>query len=49
MNLPEAGCVNPAKAREASRSLPIRFWMETTDLVAILEANIDVIKLNQAP
>lgn len=48
MNLPEAGAVNPDKAREVSRNLPIRFWMETADLVAILEANIDLIKLNQA-
>ncbi len=47
MNLPPAGCVNPAKSREVSRNLPVRFWMETAELVAILEANIELIRLNQ--
>jgi len=47
MNLPSAGAVNPAKAREVSRNLPVRFWMETTDLVATLKANIELIRFNQ--
>jgi hypothetical protein len=48
MNLPEAECVDPAKAREVSRNRPVRFWMETSKLVAILEANIDLIEQHQA-
>lgn len=47
MHLPEPEPVNPRKAREVSRTLPVRFWVETTDLIAILEANIELIRLNQ--
>lgn len=47
MNLPEAGAVNPNKAREVSKRYPIRFWLPKDALIAILEANIAIIEFNQ--
>ena len=47
MNLPEPDAVNPQKAREVSRDLPLRFWIETSALVAMLEENISTIEANQ--
>jgi len=47
MNLPEAGCVDPAKQWEVSRNLPIRFWIETSVLIDLLETNIGVLMQNQ--
>ncbi len=47
MNLPEPDAVNPRKAREVSRDLPLRFWIETSTLVAMLEENISTIEANQ--
>lgn len=47
MNLPEPEPVNPRKAREVSRDLPLRFWVETSALVAMLEENISTIEANQ--
>ena len=47
MNLPEPGAVNPRKAREVSRELPLRFWIETSALVGMLEENITTIEANQ--
>ncbi len=47
MNLPEAGCVDPAKAHEVSRNLPIRFWIETPMLIDLLETSIGVLMRNQ--
>lgn len=40
--------VDPLKAREVSRNLPIRTWVETAMLIDFLEANIEVLKANQA-
>ena len=47
MNLPEPDAVNPQKAREVSRDLPLRFWIETSALVAMLEESITTIEANQ--
>lgn len=47
MNLPETGCIDPAKAREVSRRFPVRYWIDTSDLIAMLESNIDLIRRNQ--
>ena len=46
MNLPEAGCVDPEKAREVSRALPVRFWIETGELIRLLEASMEIIEAN---
>jgi hypothetical protein len=47
IHLPEAGAVDPDKAREVSHRLPVRFWMETPALIALLEDGIKVIQANQ--
>jgi len=47
MNLPEGGCVDPAKAREVSRSLPIKLWMGEEELIELLAQNIEVLQANQ--
>ena len=37
MDLPAAGMVDPAKAREVSRALPVRFWIDTQELIGLLK------------
>jgi len=46
MNLPAAGAVNPAKAREVSQALPVRFWIDTGELIRLLEASMEIIEAN---
>jgi hypothetical protein len=47
MNLPAAGAVNPAKAREVSRALPVRFWIDTPELIKLLTASMEIIEANK--
>ena len=46
MHLPEARCVDPAKAGEVSRRLPVRFWIDTAELIRMLEASAEIIEAN---
>ena len=46
MDLPAAGAVNPAKAHEVSRALPVRFWIDTGELIRLLEASMEIIEAN---
>lgn len=46
MDLPEAGCVDPAKAHEVSRAMPIRLWMDTQELIMLLEWSMGTIRRN---
>jgi len=47
MNLPKESLVDPRKAREVSRALPIRFWMGKDELIQLLALNIQVLLANQ--
>lgn len=46
MDLPAAGMVDPAKAREVSRALPVRFWIDTQELIGLLESSMKIIEAN---
>ena len=46
MDLPAAGMVDPAKAREVSRALPVRFWIDTRELIGMLVASMAIIEAN---
>ena len=46
MDLPAAGMVDPAKAREVSRALPVRFWIDTQELIGMLVASMAIIEAN---
>jgi len=46
MDLPEAGCVDPAKAHEVSRAMPIRLWMDTQKLIVLLQFSMGAIRRN---
>jgi hypothetical protein len=48
MNLPEPEQVDPAKAREVSARLPIRQWLPTAFLIALLEDGIECLQNNLA-
>lgn len=47
MNLPKEGLVDPRKAREVSRALPIRFWMAREELMDLLARNLEILLANQ--
>lgn len=47
MNLPERGAVDPRKAMEVSRDVPLRFWFETDALLDLLREGMEMIKANR--
>ena len=46
MNLPEDTPVDPRKAREVSRDVPVKLWMSPDELISLLLLNIEVIQAN---
>lgn len=48
MNLPEEIPVDPDKAHEVSRALPVKLWVSREALAALLEEGIEAIRANLA-
>lgn len=48
INLPPEAPVDPRKANEISRDMPVKLWMGKEELIELLALNIEVLKANQS-